>query len=136
MEQQFEKASRKKIRFESAKGNLTVEDLWDVPLSAARGGICLDDIAKGLNKKLKESNTESFVLKNKRDTSCTQLKFDIVLHVINTRLAEEEKAEQFKVNKEKKQRILELIARKEEEVDGQKSIDQLKEELSKLADTM
>ena len=49
----FEKATRLKLRFETVRGYVTTEDLWDIPLSAVNG-FCLDTIAKNLNKKLKE----------------------------------------------------------------------------------
>lgn len=45
----FEKASRMKLRFNTQRGVLSVEDLWDLPL------IQLDNIAIALNKKLQES---------------------------------------------------------------------------------
>ena len=54
MEQMFEKASRAKIRFETSKGSLTVEDLWDLPLTSNTGKADLDDIARGLHSQLKE----------------------------------------------------------------------------------
>lgn len=44
----FEKASRMKLRFNTQRGVLSVEDLWDLPL------IQLDNIAIALNKKLQE----------------------------------------------------------------------------------
>lgn len=42
----FIKASRTKLRFESPKGLLSVEDLWDLPLISTMGKANLDDIAK------------------------------------------------------------------------------------------
>jgi len=56
----FEKASRSKLRFMSTKGLLTVEDLWDIPLTS-KNGVSLDDIAKSLHKQIKESEETSFV---------------------------------------------------------------------------
>jgi len=58
----FETASKNKLRFSSIKGNLTTEDLWDLPLTSKSGRICLDNIAKQLYKELKDSTEESFVL--------------------------------------------------------------------------
>ena len=33
----FEQAARLKLRFETSRGLLSVEDLWDLPLTSARG---------------------------------------------------------------------------------------------------
>ena|SRR3990167_1568142 len=126
METQFVKASREKVRFESPKGGLTVEDLWDIPLTSPRGGACLDDIAKDLNRKLKDSDTESFVVKAKKSDETLQLKFDIVKHIIDVRLKEAEEADQRQIAREKKQRLLSIIAQKEDEKLMGASLDELK----------
>lgn len=111
----FEKASRMKIRFESPKGNLSVEDLWGLPLLASNNGACLDNIARDLSKKLKESETESFVVKASKPDAVLQLKFEIVKHVIEVRLTENEVAEKAQENHLKKQKLLSILAQKEDE---------------------
>ena len=65
----FEKASRMKLRFNTQRGVLSVEDLWDLPL------IQLDNIAIALNKKLQESKTESFIKTRTKNTTELELKF-------------------------------------------------------------
>jgi len=50
----FAFATKKKIRFETSKGLLSVEDLWDLPLTSDNGRPNLDDIAKGIYKAMKE----------------------------------------------------------------------------------
>ena len=57
----FEKATRRKLRFTSAAGLLSTEDLWDLPLTSATGKANLDDIAKALNRRLKDAEEVSFV---------------------------------------------------------------------------
>jgi hypothetical protein len=55
-------ASRNKWMLETARGTLSVEMLWDLPLQSARSGvITLDDVARGLSKQIKEFGEESFV---------------------------------------------------------------------------
>ena len=56
----FEIATRKKLRFPSLKGELSAEQLWDLPLSS-RVGLDLDNIAKAVNKDLKAEEEDSFV---------------------------------------------------------------------------
>ena len=116
----FEKAARLQLRFDSAQGNLTVEDLWDLPLTLRANGnranrACLDDIAKALNKQIKETDTESFVVKAPKVDTITQLKFEIVKHIIDVKLAEAEVAAAKQEAKEKKDKILAIIARKQDE---------------------
>lgn len=86
----FEKATRKKLRFNSTSGVLSVEDLWDLPLTGR--GANLDKLAKSLHKELKESEEESFVVKTVRKDSELQLKFDIVKYIIDVKLEEQETA--------------------------------------------
>lgn len=128
----FEKASRLRLRFSTGKGVLTVEDLWDLPLTSAAGHANLDDIARGLYKKLQEEADISFVNKEKPKLSAEKLQFEIVKHVIEVRLAENEERAKARENSEKKQRILGLIAEKQEEVLKGKSLDELKAMVAEL----
>ncbi|MFW9602789.1 MAG: hypothetical protein ACMV1B_10780, partial [Prevotella sp.] len=56
----FEIATREKFRFASIKGELSVEQLWDVSLTS-KTGFDLDTIARTVNQESKETDTESFV---------------------------------------------------------------------------
>lgn len=122
----FETATRKKFRFTTPQGHILTEDLWDIPLTASASRANLDDIARSLNKALKESETESFVVKSTKADEETQVKFEIVKHVIAVRLAEAEAAEAAQANRLKKQQILAIIAQKENEHLAGSSLDELK----------
>lgn len=122
----FDKATRLKLRFDSALGLLAVEDLWDLPLTSNRGKANLDDIAKGLYHQIKESDVVSFVDDTKAADEVIQLKFEVVKHIIDTRKAEREAATQQQANAEKKQQILAIIAQKENENLATSSLDDLK----------
>lgn len=128
----FEKASRLKLRFESAKGHLTTEDLWDLPLTSGTGKANLDDIAKALHRDLKESDEISFVTPASTTNVVVQLKFEIVKHVIDVRIIERDQAAEAASRAEKKQKILSLIAHKQDEAMAGSSL----EELQKLADSL
>ena len=109
----FEKASRMKLRIETDKGNIAIEDLWDLPLIHTKKSLCLDDIARILNKKLKDSEGESFVLKTTKTDETLSVAFEIVKHIIAVKLEEAETAKREKAIKEKKQQIMAIIADKE-----------------------
>lgn len=124
----FEKATRIRLRFETSRGNLNVEDLWKLPLTE------LDKLAIALNKQLKEASEESFIKTKTNNTVLLELRFDIVKHIIDTLLAENEEKKKAADKKAKRDQLLELIARKEnQELEG-KSLEELKSELSKLED--
>ena len=127
MNEMFVTASRSKLRFDSPKGMLTVEDLWDLPLTSSTGKANLDSIAMGLHRELKaKTEVSSFVSKETPTDKLPQLKFDVVKHVIDTKLVENEVAAQARANSEKKQQLLALIASKENEQLAGKSLDELK----------
>lgn len=125
----FVTASRLKVRFETSKGLLTVEDLWDLPLD--HGKVTLDEIAIGLHNELK-GHTESFVHKEKSANTELQVKFDVVLAIIGAKIKERDDAAHARIKAEKKQQILESIARKESKDLEEKSLDDLKSLLANL----
>lgn len=127
MESLFAEATRRKLRFTTPQGELSVEDLWNLPLTSTNPNRAnLDDIAVGLNKQLQDAGTTSFVKKATRPNEELKAKFDIVLQVIEVRQAEADAAETLRLNTEKKQQILSLIANKENEELAGKSIDELR----------
>lgn len=124
----FEKASRMKLRYQTNRGVISVEDLWDLSLES------LNAIAISLNKKLKESQTESFIKTKTKDTTELELKFNIVKHIIDVELSEAEARKNAAEKRAKKQKLMGLIAKKQDaELEG-KSVDELMKELAALED--
>ena len=127
----FEKASRLKLRYETVRGLVATEDLWDMSLTST-SGFSLDDLAKSLSRALKESEEESFVVKKTSAENVIELKFEIVKHVIKTKLEEIESAENAAANKAKKEKILGVIAEKEDDSLKGKSMTALKKMVAEL----
>lgn len=127
----FEKASRSKIRFDSPKGLLSVEDLWDLPLTSNSGKANLDDIAKDIARKV-NADEVSFVNKEHKTNDEIQLKFDVIKHIIDIRLIEQEAAKKVRENTERKQQILAIIAQKENEKLSNSSIEELRQMVAGL----
>lgn len=112
----FEKASRLKLRFCSPQGNLGAEDLWDLPLTSTRTNQAnLNNIAKAVSRELKVEGEEDFVNPRSGGDDILQLKLEIVKHVIQVRQAENEAARALSDRREKKEKLLELIARKQDQ---------------------
>jgi len=125
----FEQASRMKLRFDSPQGLLAVEDLWDLPLTSTTGNRAnLDAIAIDLNRQTREAeDTVSFVTPP-ADTGKAEisLKFDLVKYIIGVRVMERDERQAAVERKEKKQRLLELIARKQDQELEGKSVEELR----------
>lgn len=109
----FEKAARKKFRFESTQGPLSVEDLWDLPLQSRRGAN-LDDVAKAVNRDLKKVSEESFVETPTTANSELAAKLDIVKYVIAAKQAEALAEKTAVERRAKKEKLLEILAKKQD----------------------
>lgn len=127
----FEEASRLKLRFETKRGLITTEDVWDLPLESG-AGVSLDELAKSLNRAVKESAEESFVRKQSRESSILTLKLDIVKHIIKFKLEEIEENEKALLNRNRKSQILDIIAKKENESLEDMDLGALKEMAAEL----
>lgn len=125
----FEQASKLKLRFSTSVGSITAEDLWDLPLT--NGDSSLDNIAKAINRTLKDSEEESFVLKKTGANKLMTLRMDIVKHVIGVKLQEIEDNEKRADNKAMEQKLLSALAGKEDEELQGLSIAELKKRLKK-----
>jgi len=129
----FEQATRAKIRYHSPNGLIGVEDLWDLPLTSLNSKRAnLDDIARDLDFKLKSTTSISFVSDVSEVDEQTKLAFDVVIHVINTKITEAKAAKSAADVREKKQKIMAIIERKQEESLSAASIDDLQQMLASL----
>lgn len=87
----FELTTRQKLRFTAeAHVNLTVEQLWDLPLTTTRTTqSSLDGVGKLLLRELRQQEEESLVTPaNNAPKKEAQLKLDIVKAIIATKQAE------------------------------------------------
>jgi hypothetical protein len=122
----FENASRTKLRIASDRGLLSAEDLWDLSLTE------LNSIAKKLNAELKSSAEEDFLEETSSEDKVTKLKFEIVLHIINTRKAENSKRKEYAELKAKRDKLLAIKAKKQDDSLENMSIEELDAELEAL----
>lgn len=129
----FEKAVRLKLRFDSPQGALSVEDLWDLPLTSNRVNRAnLNDVAKEISRQLKASGEEDFVTPQSGPDEVLQLKLDIVKSIIHTIQAENAEARAKAERVAKKERLLELISKKQDQILEGKSLEELQAEVAAL----
>ena len=133
MEKMFENATRSKLRFESSVGFLTVEDLWDLPLTSTRKVSTLDNVAREVNRQLKAESEESFVVKStntkKKDL---ETKLEIVKYIIQVKLDEQEAARSRAARAEEKKKLLEILEAKETQNMVSMDIDDIRKRLAEL----
>lgn len=110
----FEYATRNKLRFDSTRGPLSPEQLWDVPLRSS-DGFNLDAIAKGANKVFKDATEESFVATERTPaTYRLEMALEVVKRVIEVKLDDEKTAKKRAENKKERERLLEILAEKQD----------------------
>lgn len=128
----FERASRLKLRFGTDRGLVSVEELWDLPLTHPRA-VSLDQLAISLYKHIRDTgDVVSFVDASKPVNPDLTLKFEIVRHVIAVKVSERDARNAAEERRAKKQRILELISQKQDAALSEKSV----EELQALAESL
>lgn len=113
----FEYATRCRppLRFTSSKGQLAVENLWDMPLRST-DGFNLDAVAKAANVALKSATEESFVA-TERTPEHTRLEtaLEIVKHVIACKLEDEAATKKRADNRAEREALLRILADKQQD---------------------
>jgi hypothetical protein len=128
----FEQATRRAIRFESAKGDLSVEQLWDLPLQS-RNQFDLDTVAKTVNRQLNDVTEESFVSVRENPAKETlSLKLELVKHIISVKLQEAEEARNRANKASEKEKLLRLLDEKQNEALRALTPEEIQERLKAL----
>ena len=127
----FEQALRNKFRFSTVKGEVSTEDLWDMPLTS-RNNFDLDTVAISLAKQVSETSEMSFVKTTTTASKLLKDKLEVVKYVITTKMAEAEAKESAKV-KETEREFLKSVLQ-EKKVDAVKglSVEELEARLAQL----
>lgn len=109
----YKEVSRLGLRFRTPKGNLNVEQLWNLSFKDLTSSI------KEANKLLNENKIEdelSFLEVNGSTTDSThQLIFNVLKDVYVTKRAEKDALNEVSANKEHNEKIMALIKEKEDE---------------------
>lgn len=128
----FEQASKKKLRFNSVRGDLTTEQLWDIPLQS-KTGFDLDTIAKEVNRGIKASSEESFVSTKASPVKAgLELQLEILKHIIAYKLEAAEKAAKQVENAARRTKLLEALENKQNSELANMSAEDILKELEKL----
>jgi regulator of protease activity HflC (stomatin/prohibitin superfamily) len=123
----FIMATRQKLRF-PFKGTATVEDLWDMNVTD------LDSVYKALNSQVKQANEESLLSIKSKEDSILEAKVEIVKFIVATKLSEAELARTRAEQRERKNRIAEILADKQDEELRGKSAAELQQMLAEMGE--
>lgn len=121
----FVMATQHKFRF-PFKGLVSVEDLWDMNVRD------LDAVFKALNAQAKQADEESLLTTKTKEDSILEAKIEIVKYIVSEKLAEAEAKRIQAEQKEKKNRIAEILADKQDEELRGKTVEELTEMLKKM----
>lgn len=130
----FERASRKGLRFASAVGLLTTEQLWELPMTSKNAGtVSLNSVGIGIKRKLAEASDESLVETRPNPLkSELELALEIVKHIIAAKQEQAAAAEDRAAKATRRQRILEALAAHEDKELNSKSKEDLLKELQEI----
>ena len=120
-------ATKNKFRF-PFKGMISVEDLWDLSLEN------LDSVYKTLNSQIKRAQEESLLNIKSKEDSVLEMKIEIIKYIVEYKQAEIAKRAAASENKAKRQRILEILAAKQDADLQSKSLDELQKMLNELSE--
>lgn len=127
----FETSIRAKDRFNTTRGVLTTEDLWDLPLTSTTK-VSLNQIAVELHKQLQNESEFSLDTKASKPNVELQRKLDIVKYIYEVRVAENAAASNAQAKAEERQELLALIKEKEREALAGTSLEELRKRVEAL----
>ena len=129
----FQKATRAKLRFTSARGELSTEQLWDLALTGAKDGCDLNTIAIATNKAIKELDEEGFVSSRATPAlSKLKLKLEVLKVIIEVKLKEEEERQLTAAKAIEKQKVLEALSEHDDKALKNLSREELLARLARL----
>lgn len=123
----FEIATRNRYRF-TYKGTMTVEDLWDLNVES------LDAIFKTLNRQKKASDEDSLLTTKSTEDQELLNKIEIIKYIVAVKLDEAEKRKAVIANRAQREKILGIMARKQDAALEEMDMEQLEAELKKISD--
>ena len=130
----FEIASKQKLRFSSIRGELTTEQLWDLPLQTRSGGFDLDTIAKDVNRSLKGVTDESFVSTKESPAKAKfELQLEILKYIIAVKMKAESDARDRAAKIAQKEKLLNILAEKEDDALKSLSSEELVKRIAQLS---
>jgi hypothetical protein len=131
----FERAARCKLRFASVVGAIATERLFELPLTDKGDRHSLNAIGVAIKQELDALDDFSLVeTKPNARKEELELQFEIVKHVIEVKKAEAARQKTRVEKAEKRRKLSEILANKQDEALHSMTAEQIQAELAKLDD--
>lgn len=131
----FEIVTSRKSRFPTNRGHINVEQLWDVPIESS-DGFNLEAIARSIAGQIESLGTGSILGGTDKKTASAkallETELEVVKRIYAVKVAEKEAVANRRKNKEKRAKILEALAAREEGDLKSKSKEDLMKELEAI----
>ena len=121
----FEIAVRNKFRF-PFRGTISTEDLWDLSVQQ------LDEIFKTLKSQEKKAQEESLLNVRTPEDTVLETKIEIIQYIVGVKLEEANQAQRTKETRDKREKILAVLAEKQDADLRNKSPEELQAMLDQL----
>lgn len=131
----FAEATRKKVRFVTNVGNISIEDLWDLKLSGSKSDSTdLDKVSQIVLNEQEGSKRKSLVNSEdeKQTYSLIDLKIEILTFIINVKTEEKKAKELETANKEKLEKLKAIRAKKQDASLEGLSLEEIDKEIASL----
>lgn len=123
----FEIAIRSKYRY-IYKGVITTEDLWDLDV------VELNEIFKSLKSEQRKATEESLLAQPTLEDTVLDNKIAIIRHIVSTKLDEARQAGQAKELHDKRQKLMAIMAEKQDAALRAKSPEELQKMLEEMGE--
>ena len=121
----FIEATKRHIRFQF-KGSLTVEQLWELTPEE------LNSMYQKLRAEQKKETEDTLLTTTESKDENLDISIEIIKYIVKDKLDERERQQKAKEIKEQKQKLLAVLAQKEDAALNEKSIDEIRAMIENL----
>lgn len=127
----FKKGTKLNLRFSSVRGNVSIEDLWVIPMNSG-DGFNMEQIAQTAHSELEKLGVKSFTGKSSGKTDVAELRMEIIKEVIADRIAEADAKIDAIKNKQRVAKLEAILMSRKEQADEEMSTEDIEKELEAL----
>jgi hypothetical protein len=128
----FELASRQNLEFPTVRGNVTVNQLWGIPLTA-KNGFSLDDIYRTAKRELDALTEDSLVQTSRNPVKAVlELQIAIIKHIAGVRQEEAAAAVSAAEKKQRLEKLTDALSRKQDAALEDMSEEELRKQIADL----